>query len=171
MNTAGLRAEDVGVERLDQVVDRAVRVAAEDVDSVAVHRGDEDDRDVAAARVLLDEAGGLEAVHVRHLHVQQDEGELAVKDLAQRLDARSGHDQLVAQRRQDRFQRHQVGRVIVDDQNAGARLDRRRVGIGALRIDDPRASSSPSLKRNALAVPGPQPDQVQQLPGVDRLGQ
>ena len=47
-----LRAQHVGVERLEQVVDGADRVAAEDVLLVLRDRGQEDDRDVPGALAL-----------------------------------------------------------------------------------------------------------------------
>ena len=50
-----LRAEDVRVDRLEDVVDRAGRVAAEDVRVLLRERGQEDDRDVLRALALLDQ--------------------------------------------------------------------------------------------------------------------
>ena len=78
----------------------------------------------------------------------------------------------MAERLQDRLERQQVRRVVVDDQDAGARLDRLRPA------SDRRAAVVPGDRHcagycsaDAVAVAGPQPDEVQQLVGVDRLGQ
>src|SRR5437868_391303 len=54
-----LRAQDVAVDRLEEVIDGAVLVALEDVRRLTGNRGDQDDRDVARALALLDQLGGL----------------------------------------------------------------------------------------------------------------
>ena len=115
-----LRAENVRIEGLHQIVDRPLGVAAKDVGGVASHRRDEDDRNVAAARPLLDQAGGLKPVQARHLDVQQDEREVAPQELPERLLARGGGDQLVPERGEDRLQRHHVRGVVIHQQDAGA---------------------------------------------------
>ena len=67
-----LRAQHPRVERLGDVVHRARLVAAEGQVRVVVHRGEEQDRDVPGALALLDVPRGLEAVHARHVRVEQD---------------------------------------------------------------------------------------------------
>ncbi len=119
-----LRAEDVGIEGLHQVVDRPLGVAAKDVGGVAPHRRDEDDRNVAAARPLLDQAGGLKTIQAGHLDVQQDEREVAPQEVPKRLLAGGGRDQLVSERGEDRLQRHHVRGVVIDQQDAGALSER-----------------------------------------------
>jgi hypothetical protein len=57
-----LRPKHVRVERLREEIDRAGRVAAEDLPLVRRDRGQEDDRDQAGLLALLDERGRLEAV-------------------------------------------------------------------------------------------------------------
>jgi hypothetical protein len=87
-----LRAQNVRIERLGQVVDRAALVAGEQVRGLAVDRGDEDDRHVRGARVPLHQRRGLEPVHARHLHVEQHQRELLGQQPAQRLRPRDrGH--------------------------------------------------------------------------------
>ena len=73
---ADLGAQDGRVVRLEDVVDGAGRVAAEDVVALLADRGHEDDRHRARALAALDQLGGLEAVHARHLHVEQHDGEV-----------------------------------------------------------------------------------------------
>jgi hypothetical protein len=80
-----LRAQHVGVVRLEDVVDRAHRVAAEDLLALLVDGGQEDDRDARGALAALDELRRLEAVHPRHLDVEQDRRVVAVEQQAQRL--------------------------------------------------------------------------------------
>ena len=111
-----LRPQDVRVEGLHQIVDGSGSVALEDVLGVLRDRGQEDDRNVPRPLALLDQLGGLEAVHARHLHVEQDRGEFIVQQVAQRLFARLDTDELLAQRLEDRLEREEVLRPIVDQE-------------------------------------------------------
>ena len=83
-----LGAQHLRHHRRQDVVDRAERVAARGLHLVGVG-GDEDDRRVRRALVLADQRGGLEAVDVGHVDVEQDHRELALQHLAQRLGARA----------------------------------------------------------------------------------
>ena len=74
-----LRAEDLRLERLEQVIDRAHRVALEDVRFLLADRGEEDDRDVLRTFARLDQPRRLEAVHPWHLDVEQNEREIALE--------------------------------------------------------------------------------------------
>ena len=105
------------VERLHQIVDGSGSVALEDVLRVLRDRGQEDDRDVPRALELLDQLGGLEAVHARHLNVEQDHGVLVVEQAPQRLFARLDADELLAERLEDRLEREEVLRPVVDEQD------------------------------------------------------
>jgi len=114
---ADLRAQDIGLERLEHVVHRADRVALEDVRLLLADRGQEDDRDVARPLTGLDQARRVEAVHARHLDVEQDDRELTRQQVLERLFARIGADQRLRERLEDRFERQQVLRAIVDEQD------------------------------------------------------
>ena len=114
-----LRAEDVRVEGLEDVVDGAGRIAAEDVPLVLRDRRQEDDRDRRRARAALDQLGRLEAVHVRHLDVEQDAREVAVEQLAQRGLSGLHGDELLVERLERRLERQQVLGAIVDEEDAG----------------------------------------------------
>jgi len=83
---ADLRAQDRGVEGLEDVVDRARVVAAEHVPALLRDRGEEDDGNVSCALAPADQLGGLEAIELRHLDVHQDQGELLAQQPAQGLD-------------------------------------------------------------------------------------
>ncbi len=78
-----LGAEDVRLDRLEDVVDRTSRVAAEDVPLLLRQRGDEDDRDVLRALAPLDQLGELEPVELGHLDVEQQTGEVVEEQLLQ----------------------------------------------------------------------------------------
>ena len=66
-----LGAKQVGVERLDQVVDRAQRVGLVDVADVVGATREEDDRREPAPLPLLDDPRDLEAVDVGHHDVER----------------------------------------------------------------------------------------------------
>jgi hypothetical protein len=73
-----LGAQDLRIERLQQVVDRAVRVPPGGKVLSSAHRGEEDDRRLVRARALANQPGGLETVHLRHLDVHQDQRAVVV---------------------------------------------------------------------------------------------
>jgi len=144
-----LRAKDVRIIWLEEIVDCADVVAASDVARVLADRGEEDDRHVARARPPAKERGGLETVHLRHLHVEQDDGELHLQRVLQRLDpGRRADDVHVLERLEDRLQRQEVRRLVVDDEDiANRRADRRRTStlFDALRHDWLLRKSSPAI--------------------------
>jgi hypothetical protein len=114
---ADLVDQQVVVDRLEQVVHGADGEAAL-LELLGLEgRGEEDDGDVAGALAQLEHGGGLEAVHLRHLDIEDDEVDVRVLQgdvdglwpevasrIATSMCSRSG------------AQREQVVRVIVDDQ-------------------------------------------------------
>ena len=114
-----LRAQDVRVERLEDVVDSAGLVPAEDMLVVLRDRRHEDDRDVPRALALLDQRRGFEAVQDRHLHVEQDHRDVLVEELAQSVLAGVGVEELLAERLEDRLEREQVLGPVVDEEDLG----------------------------------------------------
>ena len=54
-----------------------------------MHRGDENDRRFLEARVLVDHRRGFEAVHARHVDVEQDRGEIGFHEPLQRFGPRA----------------------------------------------------------------------------------
>jgi hypothetical protein len=57
-----------------------------------------------------DELGGLEAVHARHVHVEQDHRALVVEQPAQRLLARGSGDDVLLQLLEDGAEDHRLSR-------------------------------------------------------------
>src|SRR3954447_24011702 len=96
-----LRAQDVRVERLEDVVDGARLVPAENMLVVLRDRRHEDDRDVPRSLALLDQRRGFEAVHDRHLNVEQDYRGVLVQQLAQSVFAGMGREELLPERLED----------------------------------------------------------------------
>jgi len=75
---------------------------------------DEDDRRLLEPGMLVNQARRLEPIHVRHIHVQQDDGEVLVHEPLQGLAARPGRDQPLPQLAQDGLVAEQLARLVVD---------------------------------------------------------
>ena len=103
-----LRAQHLGDDRLEQEVDRAEGVAAVDLGVAAVEGGEEDDRDPAAALAAADHRRGLEAVHVRHLDVEDDEREVLMQQALERLTTGARLDEAAVDVGERRLERRQV---------------------------------------------------------------
>jgi hypothetical protein len=82
-----------------------------------VHRRQEDDRDALALLALADDLCGLVAIQPGHIDIEQDDRELALEQVTQRLLARLGRDDL-ANILQHRADREEVLLVVIDDQHA-----------------------------------------------------
>jgi hypothetical protein len=80
-----------------------------------------DDRNVAGLFSALDLGGDLEAVHDRHLHVEEDHRELGGEERPEHLLAGRRRDDVVAQRLQHLLDGEHVRRAVVGHQNVGAR--------------------------------------------------
>ena len=122
-----LAAQDLRYDRYGDVVDCAELVALQPVELADVHGGDEDDRRQLQSRMLPHQARHLEAVHFRHVHIQQDRCELLFEQPFQRLRARERPDALNAQAVQDRLVGQESRRLVVHEQDAGARRSRWRL--------------------------------------------
>ena len=74
---------------------------------------------------LPDEGGGFEAVHDRHVHVQEDEREIVAQQLAQGVLAQSALDDVEGRVVQEAFQGQQLlGQVVhQEDVHLVFRLD------------------------------------------------
>ena len=72
---ADLGAQHVRFDRRGNEVDGAKRIALGHLHFV-VERRDEDDRRVLGPLALANQRGRLEAVHLRHVDVEQDDGEV-----------------------------------------------------------------------------------------------
>ena len=68
--------------------------------------------------MLPDHLGELEPVQIRHADVHQNNGNLVLEQLFERLLAGRGLDQLLSQILENHLVCHQFGRVIIDQQDA-----------------------------------------------------
>ncbi len=84
-----------------------------------IQRADEDYRDGAGARVCLELLAHFKAVHARHLNIQQDEIRQGFLGDRNRQFAADGRAHLVLILGEHGRQHAEVGRVVVNDENAG----------------------------------------------------
>ena len=127
LELAGLAVEldehlDLGAQHLRHhrhrdIVDRADLVAAQMVGVGDLHARHEDHGELLEARVLADHGGELEAVDLRHDHVDQDDGDVGLEQDAERLVWGARLDQVLAQLAQYDFVAEQFGRLVVDQQD------------------------------------------------------
>ncbi|MNO99235.1 hypothetical protein D3C76_910010 [compost metagenome] len=78
-----LGLENLWVERLEQVIHRATGVALEHSGIGLFIGGQEDDRGQPGAVAATHQPGDFEAVHFRHLHIQQDQVDFMFKQRTQ----------------------------------------------------------------------------------------
>jgi hypothetical protein len=72
---------------------------------------------VLGLAVLADQLGRLDAVDVGHVHVEQDHGELAREQLAQRVGARGRHHQVLPKLFEHDLERQPLVRQVVYDKD------------------------------------------------------
>ena len=114
------RQHDRRVDRLGDVIDRAQFESAFLVLG-GVHRGDEDDRDLARGRVLAQVLQDLVAVHLGHHHVEQDQvGTRVGHRRTQGPGAGIGGADAIL-RLQQFTENGQVLRRVIDDQDGACR--------------------------------------------------
>jgi hypothetical protein len=82
-----------------------------------VHRSHENDRRLLEARMLVDQCGGLETVHARHVDVEQDRGEIGFHEPSERLRPGTRMDEVLPEDAQDRVVAHEPGGLVVDEQD------------------------------------------------------
>ena len=111
-----LRSKDVRGERFDEVVDSAVGISFEDAGGIRRDRREKDDGHRSRPIPPSDHRSGGDPVHSRHIHVHQDDGEIALEEAAQGILPACGADQLFAQGRKNRLQCKEIGGPVVDHQ-------------------------------------------------------
>ena len=89
-----LGAQNFGDDGLKQKIHGAQVVAAEQL-LVAFVAGEEKDRGVARAFAGANQLGSLKAVHLGHLDVQKNGGEIVFQQMAQGLHAGRGQNQFL----------------------------------------------------------------------------
>ena len=140
---AHLGAENGRHDRRQNVIDRAQRIALKGVCLIR-KRGDKDNRRALAAFALTDQRGRLKTVHVRHVHIEQDDGEVVFQQSAQRLAPRADADHVLPQHVEDRFHRQQLVGHVVDDQDVDGVFGRH--GLQRLTQMESEAGGEPALR-------------------------
>jgi hypothetical protein len=114
---ADLGAQRIRIDRLENVVDGPNRVAAGDEQLIAARGGQEDDRRVARALAVADQLGRVEAIHLGHLHVEQNHREIGLEQVTERFQPRRRVHELAIVARQDRVERQEVLGLVVDEED------------------------------------------------------
>jgi len=120
-----LRQEYLGHNGLEDEVHGAESVAPGDLLVVPAERRDEDDRGAPQALAAPDDLGGLEAVHPRHLDVQQDHRNalgVLLEETFEGFLAGMGLHKVLPEVGEHGLQGGQVLRPVVHHQNVGFRL-------------------------------------------------
>jgi hypothetical protein len=79
------RDQNIGVNWLEQKIDRANLIAARHMRITGVERGQKNDRRMLRAIAPADQLSRLEAIHTRHLNIEQDHGEILAQQEFQRV--------------------------------------------------------------------------------------
>ena len=109
-----------GLNGFEQIIDRAELDAAHHAVHL-VERRDHDDREIAQPGLILQPGEHLIAVHLRHLHVEQDEVEgFALEPRDRLLAVLRGFDIAVTLEIEVERQRVAIVVVVIDDEDARA---------------------------------------------------
>ena len=112
-----LRSQDISIDRLHDVINRAQGVSAAEMADAGGVRSQKDDRDVARFFAAANQLRRLQSVDAGHVDVQQHYGYIVIEKIAQRILARRRAHQISVRRLQDRLERQQIGGAVVDHQN------------------------------------------------------
>ena len=88
--------------------------------------GEKDDRRVGGAPALANKRRGLEAVHVRHVDVEENDGKVLVQQAPQGFAAGLGRDDVLPELLEHDFHGQKFFRQVVDNQNVCLVLNHRR---------------------------------------------
>src|SRR6476620_8279214 len=82
-----------------------------------IHRTDENDWSRRGSWPLPAHRGGFEAVHSRHVHIEENNGELLLQQTTQSFATRSRANQILIQFREVRLVREKLVGPVVDKQD------------------------------------------------------
>src|SRR5499425_1853795 len=109
-----LGAQHFGNDWHRDVIDRAHFIGAQAVDVGQMDGGNEDDRGALKARMLANHRGQLEAVEFGHAHVHEDDGDVMLEEVFERLFGRGSLDEPLAELGQDSLVAQEFGWLVVD---------------------------------------------------------
>ncbi|MNF89551.1 hypothetical protein D3C84_720810 [compost metagenome] len=120
-----LGAENLRHYRREDEVDRAGGVGADAFRVRTGLCGDEDDGRIGRFRTAMDQGGGFDAIHFRHLHIEQDYREIALQQQAQRFAAGACRGDVQLHVADHRSQRGELGRIVIHQQHSRRHAIRR----------------------------------------------
>ena len=112
-----LGAQHFGNDRHRDVIDRAHFIGAQSIDVGQMDGGNEDDRGALKTRMLADHRGQLEAVEFGHAHVHEDDGNVMLEEVFERLFGRGSLDEPLAELGQNGLVAQEFGWLVVDQQD------------------------------------------------------
>jgi hypothetical protein len=124
---ANLCEQGFRVEGLDDVVDRPVGIALDDLFFLTVDGGHKNDRRVTSSRPFPDQCGRGETVEVGHLHVEEDQRAFVVQQEPERFPPRRCLDQALSQGFEGGLEGDEVRGAIIDEQDGGGRVVHRGI--------------------------------------------
>ena len=107
------------MDRLDQIVDGAGGIALEDLLFLAVGSGEEDDRDTGDVLLPAHQSSQFIAAHLRHVHIEEGQGEFPVETGAERVIAALGPDDVGVDPGENALQGKEIFFAVIDDQYGG----------------------------------------------------
>ena len=112
-----LGPQNFGNDRYRHVIHRAQFVSAHAIDVGYLDRGNEDDGRLLKPRMLADHGRQLEAVELRHAHVDENDGDIVLEQICQRLPRRRSLDQIFSEVAQDHLVGQKLIRLVVDQKD------------------------------------------------------
>ncbi len=116
------RPEDLRIDRLAQVVHRTGPVAEKDILLLDRVRRQKQNGDVLCPLPLLDQSGQLDAIHPRHLDVEDHRREFVPQQREQRFVGRLGANQRASARLEHGLERVEVAPIVVDEEDLDVRV-------------------------------------------------
>ena len=105
-----------GIDGFGQVIHCPGAVAGQHMLVLAEMGGDKNDRDILGFLALFDDLGQLEPVGARHLHIQDDQGNVGVEKGNQSFLRGHGFRQAIVGSVENGFENHEVLRLVIHQQ-------------------------------------------------------
>ena len=105
------------VQGFVKIIDSACLISPEDLFGLSEGSGDEDDRNAFRAFATPHQFSSFKPIHHRHVHIQQNQGDVMLQHERQRFVTRNGFDDVQFIAPDDGFQGDQVLYTIINNQN------------------------------------------------------
>ena len=111
------RPQELRNDRRRNIVHRAMFVSLELIEVRQMHSGNEDDRRLLVAGVLADKFCELKSIELRHVHVDEDDGDIGGQQVHQGFACRTGREQVLTQFAENRLIGKQLTRLVIDHED------------------------------------------------------